>query len=215
MIDLLKVENLVVGYYEDINILQGVSLEAEKEDITAVLGPNGVGKSTLLKTICGFLETTSGTISFKGNPINGIEPHRAIDKGLVYLPQELTLFHRMTVQENLQLGGWTIRGDKKLVEERVEENYERFPILKEKSDQHVGNLSGGSAANGGPWKGVDEQSGDASGGRADGRTGTESRRRNVRSVNKFERGGKDDSFSRSEHPQGYRGFGLHLRSGAG
>ncbi|MEF8836636.1 MAG: ABC transporter ATP-binding protein [Candidatus Bipolaricaulota bacterium] len=143
MIDLLKVEDLVVGYYEDINILQGVSLEAEKEDITAVLGPNGVGKSTLLKTICGFLEATSGTINFKGDPINGIEPHNAISKGLVYLPQELTLFHRMTVQENLQLGGWTIRGDKELVEDRIEENYERFPILREKSDQHAGNLSGG------------------------------------------------------------------------
>lgn len=140
---MLKVEDLVVGYYEDINILQGVSLEAEKEDITAVLGPNGVGKSTLLKTICGFLKPSSGTISFKGGSINGIEPHKAISRGLVYLPQELTLFHRMTVQENLRLGGWTIRGDRKLVEERIEENYKRFPILREKSDQHAGNLSGG------------------------------------------------------------------------
>ena len=143
MIDLLKEEDLVVGYYEDINILQGVSLEADKQDITAVLGPNGVGKSTLLKTICGFLTPNSGAISFKGDSISGIEPHKAIRKGLVYLPQELTLFHRMTVRENLQLGGWTIRGDKELVEERIEENYERFPILSEKADQHAGNLSGG------------------------------------------------------------------------
>jgi len=143
VIDLLKEEDLVVGYYEDINILQGVSLEADKQDITAVLGPNGVGKSTLLKTICGFLTPNSGAISFKGDSISGIEPHKAIRKGLVYLPQELTLFHRMTVRENLQLGGWTIRGDKELVEERIEENYERFPILSEKADQHAGNLSGG------------------------------------------------------------------------
>lgn len=143
MIDLLKVEDLVVGYYEDINILQGVNLEAEKQDITAVLGPNGVGKSTLLKSICGFLTPNSGSISFKGDSISGIEPHKAISKGLVYLPQELTLFHRMTVRENLQLGGWTIRGDKELIEKRIEENFERFPILREKAGQHSGNLSGG------------------------------------------------------------------------
>lgn len=140
---MLKVEDLFVGYYEDINILQGVSLEADKEDITAVLGPNGVGKSTLLKTICGFLTPASGNIRFRGDPISGIKPFKAIRKGLVYLPQELTLFHRMTVKENLQLGGWTIRGEKELVEERIEENYERFPILREKSDQSAGNLSGG------------------------------------------------------------------------
>lgn len=140
---MLKVEDLFVGYYEDINILQGVSLEADKEDITAVLGPNGVGKSTLLKTICGFLTPASGNISFKGDPIGGIKPFKAIRKGLVYLPQELTLFHRMSVKENLQLGGWTIRDEKELVEERIEENYERFPILREKSDQSAGNLSGG------------------------------------------------------------------------
>jgi branched-chain amino acid transport system ATP-binding protein len=143
VIDLLKVEDLFVGYYEDINILQGVSVEAEKEDITAVLGPNGVGKSTLLKTICGFLEPSSGEVSFKGDLINGIEPHEAIGKGLVYLPQELTLFHRMTVKENLQLGGWTLRDDRELVEERIEDNFQRFPILREKSGQSAGNLSGG------------------------------------------------------------------------
>lgn len=143
MIDLLTVKDLYVGYYEDINILQGLSLEAEREQITAVLGPNGVGKSTLLKTISGFLEPNSGQIKFKDVPIDGIKPYKAISRGIVYLPQELTLFQRMSVRENLQLGGWTIRRDKETIEKRIQANFERFPILKEKQHQSCGNLSGG------------------------------------------------------------------------
>lgn len=140
---MLTVKDLYVGYYEDINILQGLSLEAEREQITAVLGPNGVGKSTLLKTISGFLEPNSGQIKFKDVPIDGIKPYKAISRGIVYLPQELTLFQRMSVRENLQLGGWTIRRDKETIEKRIQANFERFPILKEKQHQSCGNLSGG------------------------------------------------------------------------
>lgn len=143
VIDVLKVNDLYVGYYEDINILQGLTLEAEKERITAVLGPNGVGKSTLLKTIAGFLKPNSGQIEFKDSSIAGIKPHRAITRGVVYLPQQLTLFQRMSVRENLQLGGWTIRRDKETIEKRIEDNFERFPILQEKQNQSCGNLSGG------------------------------------------------------------------------
>ncbi len=143
MINLLKVENLYVGYYEDINILQGLSLEAEKQQITAVLGPNGVGKSTLLKSISGFLDPNSGDIKYKDNSITGIKPFKAITRGIVYLPQQLTLFQRMTVKENLQLGAWTIRRDKEIINQRISDNFERFPILEEKQNTSVGNLSGG------------------------------------------------------------------------
>jgi len=143
VINLLKVENLYVGYYEDINILQGLSLEAEKQQITAVLGPNGVGKSTLLKSISGFLDPNSGDIKYKDNSITGIKPFKAITRGIVYLPQQLTLFQRMTVKENLQLGAWTIRRDKEIINQRISDNFERFPILEEKQNTSVGNLSGG------------------------------------------------------------------------
>lgn len=143
MISVLKVEDLYVGYYEDINILQGFSLEAKTQQITAVLGPNGVGKSTLLKSISGFLDPNSGDIKLKDDSIAGIKPFKAITKGIVYLPQQLTLFQRMTVKENLQLGAWTIRRDKETINQRISDNFERFPILEEKQNTSVGNLSGG------------------------------------------------------------------------
>lgn len=140
---MLEIKNLYVGYYKDLNILQGVDLIARDQQITAVLGANGVGKSTLLKAIYGFLTPNSGEIYMDGKRVHGTPTHKLIDLGISYIPQHTGIFKWMTVEENIQLGGWTFRRDKKRLKQKVEENYERFPILKEKRKQQTGELSGG------------------------------------------------------------------------
>jgi len=140
---MLKAKEVVVGYKKDIHILQGVSIRAREAQITAVLGPNGVGKSTLLKTIYGYLKPSEGGIIFKGENITGINPYELSSKGIGYIAQRQNVFPYMLVEENLQIGAWPLRRDKKLVKEGTEENYNRFPILKEKRKKRAGSLSGG------------------------------------------------------------------------
>ena len=140
---MLEVRNLYVGYYRDLNILQDLTLAARPRQITAILGANGVGKSTVLKAIYGFLRPNDGEILLDGESIVRVPPHRRILNGLAYIPQQPGIFREMTVEENLELGGWTYRRDRRLVRQRIEQNYERFPILREKRRQATGELSGG------------------------------------------------------------------------
>ncbi len=139
----LEVTGLDVGYYKDLNILQGLNIKARKNQITAILGANGVGKSTALKAIFGFLRPNDGEILLDGESIIDVPTHEKILKGLAYIPQQPGVFKDMTVQENLELGGWTFRRDKKQVQAKIEANYERFPVLREKRKQITGELSGG------------------------------------------------------------------------
>ena len=120
-----------------------MTLAARPRQITAILGANGVGKSTVLKAIYGFLRPNDGEILLDGESIVRVPPHRRILKGLAYIPQQPGIFREMTVEENLELGGWTYRRDRRLVRQRIEQNYERFPILREKRRQATGELSGG------------------------------------------------------------------------
>lgn len=140
---MLEVRDLYVGYYKDLNILQGVDLTAQANKLTCVLGANGVGKSTLLKAIYGFLQPNSGEILLEGRNVIGRPTHKLVDDGLSYIPQQTGIFPFMSVEENLVLGGWTFRRDKRRVRRKVEENYERFPVLAEKRRQKAGELSGG------------------------------------------------------------------------
>lgn len=140
---MLEVQDLYVGYYRDLNILQGVDINAKTGKITAVLGANGVGKSTLLKAIYGFLKPNSGEIYLDGQRVDGTPTHKLIDLGISYIPQHTGIFRWLSVEENIQLGGWTFRRDKQRLKRKIEENYERFPILKEKRKQKAGELSGG------------------------------------------------------------------------
>jgi branched-chain amino acid transport system ATP-binding protein len=142
-VKMLEVHDLYVGYYKDLNILQGVDINAPTAKITAVLGANGVGKSTLLKAIYGFLKPNSGEIYLDGQRVDGTPTHKLIDLGISYIPQHTGIFRWMSVEENIQLGGWTFRNDKNRLRKKIEENYERFPILKEKRKQIAGELSGG------------------------------------------------------------------------
>ena len=139
----LETRNLYVGYYKDLNILQDLNIKARKNQITAILGANGVGKSTALKAIFGFLRPNEGEILLQGESIVDVPTHKRILKGLAYIPQQPGVFKDMSVEENLQLGGWTFKRDRKQIREKIESNYERFPILKEKRKQITGELSGG------------------------------------------------------------------------
>ncbi|MEL0220448.1 MAG: ABC transporter ATP-binding protein [Deltaproteobacteria bacterium] len=139
----LELRGLDVGYYKDLNILQDLNVKARKKQITTILGANGVGKSTALKAAFGFLKPNRGDVVLENESILGIPTHQRILKGLAYIPQQPGVFKDMTVEENLQLGGWTFRKDKQQVREKIEANYERFPVLREKRKQITGELSGG------------------------------------------------------------------------
>ncbi len=139
----LETRNLYVGYYKDLNILQDLNIKSRKNQITAILGANGVGKSTALRAVFGFLRPNEGEILLQGESIVDVPTHKRILKGLAYIPQQPGVFKDMSVEENLQLGGWTFKRDRKQIQEKIEANYERFPVLKEKRKQITGELSGG------------------------------------------------------------------------
>ena len=140
---MLEIKDLYVGYYEDLHILRGLSLTAETGKLTTILGANGVGKSTLLKAVYGFLKPHSGEVLLNGNDVTGTPTHRLIDLGISYIPQQPGVFKHMSVRENLMLGAWTFQKDKKRIESKIEDNFNRFPILREKQHDHAGSLSGG------------------------------------------------------------------------
>jgi branched-chain amino acid transport system ATP-binding protein len=140
---MLELKDLYVGYYRDLNILQGVNLTARDGQITTILGANGVGKSTTLKAIYGFLKPNSGDITVDGKSVLGVPTYERIDMGLAYIPQQPGVFRWMSVEENLELGAWTFKGDRARIKHKLDENYDRFPILREKRRQLAGELSGG------------------------------------------------------------------------
>ena len=140
---MLEIKDLYVGYYEDLHILRGLSLKAETGKLTAILGANGVGKSTLLKAIYGFLRPHSGQILLNGRDVTGTATHQLISLGISYIPQQPGVFKHMSVRENLMMGAWTFQRDKPRIESKIEENYQRFPILREKQHDQAGSLSGG------------------------------------------------------------------------
>ena len=139
----LELEDLHVGYYRDLNILQGLNVKVRRNRITAVLGANGVGKSTALRAAFGFLRPNAGDVLLEGASILAVPTYERIRKGLAYIPQQPGVFKDMSVEENLELGGWTFRRDRRQVREKMEANYERFPVLRDKRRQVTGELSGG------------------------------------------------------------------------
>lgn len=132
----------VVGGYEDIQVLRGVSLDVHEGEIVGLLGPNGHGKSTLLKAISGVHPATGGSIRFKGNEIATSPPHRIVEAGIAYIPEERHLFTDMTVLENLQLGAYA-RTAHAAYRQNLELVFEVFPRLKERQRQVCVTMSGG------------------------------------------------------------------------
>lgn len=140
---MLKVNQLYVGYYRDLNILQDLSVNATPGQITTILGANGVGKSTALRAIFGFLKPNRGEILIDDKDVTNIPPYHRIQLGMAYIPQQPGIFGEMSVEENIALGAWTFRRDMNEVRARIEQNYDRFPVLREKRQQKTGELSGG------------------------------------------------------------------------
>lgn len=140
---MLEVHDLYAGYYRDLFILRGVDMTIRRGTITAILGANGVGKSTLLKAISGFLTPAQGSIQVEGEELVGVAPHRMVHMGISYIPQHPGIFSGMTVEENLEMGAWPFKRDRRRIRHKLQENYERYPALWDKRHQKAGELSGG------------------------------------------------------------------------
>jgi branched-chain amino acid transport system ATP-binding protein len=139
----LNARDLVAGYLPGINILRGVSVQAARGEVRCVLGPNGTGKSTLLKVLFGFLPAREGEIRLDGEKLRAAGPHEMGQLGVAYLPQRPSLFPHLAVDVNLRLGCWRRRAERHRVEELVQRAYEQFPALRERRRQAAGTLSGG------------------------------------------------------------------------
>jgi branched-chain amino acid transport system ATP-binding protein len=131
-------------YYGQYQVLRGVSLDVADGEMVALFGPNGHGKSTLLKTLCGLVHPTQGTILFDGHDIRRLPVQKIVELGLVYVPEERNLFLDMSVMDNLIMGAYTKKAEKKR-RENLDRVFDLFPRLKERQRQYVRNLSGGEA----------------------------------------------------------------------
>jgi len=140
---LLEIKNIET-YYDLIYAIRGASLTVEEGSITAILGNNGAGKSTVLKTVMGLIEDQpdKGTIEFMGKRIDGLDTDQIVRLGITLVPEGREVFEELTINENLLMGAYT-RKDKRGVEESFERVYSYFPILKDRSQQWAGTLSGG------------------------------------------------------------------------
>ncbi|RQG89714.1 ABC transporter ATP-binding protein [Natrarchaeobius chitinivorans] len=139
---MLRVEDIDVSY-GDIQVVWDVSLEiGEDEDIVAIIGPNGGGKSTTLNAISGIKSIDDGRVTIMGEDATSLKKHEIVDLGFVQVPEERNLFPAMTVLENLEMGAFPKRARDKQ-EETLREVFELFPVLEEKQDQQAQNLSGG------------------------------------------------------------------------
>ena len=139
---LLTVRDLVVKI-EKIEALRGASLEVGEGQIVALLGANGAGKSTTLKTISGLLRPSSGEIFFRGDPIHRMTPRQIVSLGIVQVPEGRRLFPRMTVLENLEIGAYLRNDPKTGLQQDLERIFDHFPVLKERRRQQAGSMSGG------------------------------------------------------------------------
>jgi ABC-type branched-subunit amino acid transport system ATPase component len=137
----LVIEGLVSGYGGG-DVLHDVSMTVADGGITCVVGPNGAGKSTLLATVSGLLRPRRGSITFRGEPLVGKSPRQILDLGLVHVPQNHSLFREMTVRENIELGGYTIK-DRGLLARRRADIEEMFPQVAAWAGKKAGSLSGG------------------------------------------------------------------------
>jgi branched-chain amino acid transport system ATP-binding protein len=129
-------------FYGDAQALDGVSLEVPKGEIVAIVGANGAGKSSLIRTIAGIEKARRGTVTFDGKPITHLEPHRICDLGIGQVAEGRQLFPTLTVLENLQMGAMVLRA-RASAKQRLEEVFVMFPHLAERSTQTAGTLSGG------------------------------------------------------------------------
>jgi branched-chain amino acid transport system ATP-binding protein len=124
------------------NILDGVNLQVHAGEIVTVIGHNGAGKSTLLRAIFNLVPWRSGHIDMKGRDVMGLASDQLLQAGIAYVPQHRSVFPRLTIEENLQMGGYLVR-DARVLAERIERVLDLFPVLKTRAGQWAGSMSGG------------------------------------------------------------------------
>ena len=132
-------KNLTAGY-GGVDIIKDINLEVNEGEIVVIVGPNGAGKSTAMKALLGMLSLTSGSVEYSNKEISSMLPQNRINLGLAFVPQTNNVFTGMTVEENLEMGGFLREDD---IIHTINDVYDLFPILKEKKNQLVGELSGG------------------------------------------------------------------------
>lgn len=137
---MLKIENLYVSY-GPIEAIHGVSFEIKDGEIVSILGSNGAGKTTILKTISGILKPKSGIIAFDGKVIGGLDPSEIVKLGIIHVPEGRHIFPDLTVKENLILGGYFL--NQKDIRANLDYVFQIFPILKDRINEKAGSLSGG------------------------------------------------------------------------
>lgn len=138
---MLTIQNLET-YYGNIRALKGISLEVPEGKIVSLIGANGAGKTTMMKTVAGVLTPRNGSITLNGKQVQGMKPHQMVKEGLALVPEGRQVLAPMTVLENLELGAYQ-RNDRQGIQQDIEKMFAWFPILKERVDQLAGTMSGG------------------------------------------------------------------------
>lgn len=138
---ILKVDNILTGY-DGVPVIHGISLDINPGELVAIVGANGAGKTSTMRTIAGLMKPTAGSIHFDGEDISQLPAHMVLRRGISYVPEGRRLFSKLTVRENLVLGAY-MEKDKHEIEGRIEELYRLFPLLESRSSQIAETLSGG------------------------------------------------------------------------
>jgi branched-chain amino acid transport system ATP-binding protein len=138
---LLKLSS-IESFYGPVMAVQGISLEVEQGDIVTILGANGAGKTTILKTISGVMDPEKGSIEFQGQRIDRLPPEKIVKLGISHVPEGREIFHDLTVRENLMMGAY-VRRDRSAIAADFETVYGHFPILRQRTSQLAGSMSGG------------------------------------------------------------------------
>lgn len=138
---MLKVNNLSISY-KKINAVRDISFEIREGEIVSLIGSNGAGKTSTMRAISGLVKAKSGSIQFNGREVLGMNPTQIVSSGIVHVPEGRQVFGKLSVGENLQLGGYLTK-DRKVIRDRMNYVFDLFPILKERIHQKAGSLSGG------------------------------------------------------------------------
>ena len=136
---ILECNGIAAGYVKGLNILQGIDLVVNEGEIVSIIGPNGAGKSTLLKAIMSLIKVSAGRFYINGTEKTNLSTHKIVMEGIGYVPQVANVFPSLTIEENLEIGSWSIKQKK----EALKKIYSDFPLLSDRKKDKAGNLSGG------------------------------------------------------------------------
>ena len=136
----IECNGIAAGYVKGLNILQGVDLVVNEKEIVSIIGPNGAGKSTLLKAIMGIINISGGRFFINGVEKTNTPTHQIVNEGVGYVPQVENVFPSLTIEENLEIGSWSVKDN---IKQSISKIFDDFPMLKERQRDKAGNLSGG------------------------------------------------------------------------